>query len=118
MLYDIIIIGGGPAGTAAAVYAARKRLKTLLITEEFGGQSMVSDDIQNWIGEKHVSGFNLAKKFEEHMRAFPDMLEIKTPERALEVRSIKCDEGSRLCDFEIKTDKNVYESKTIINNSR
>ena len=48
--YDLIIIGGGPAGAAAAVYAARKKLKTLLIAESFGGQSIVSDDIQNWIG--------------------------------------------------------------------
>ncbi len=86
MLYDIIIIGGGPAGCAAAVYTARKRLKTLLITEEFGGQSIVSDDIQNWIGELHISGFNLAKKFEEHVAAFPDIVEVKMPERVVLVR--------------------------------
>ena len=42
MTYDLIIIGGGPAGSAAAVYAARKRLKTLFITSEWGGQSVVS----------------------------------------------------------------------------
>ena len=52
--YDLIIIGGGPAGTAAAVYAARKQLKTLLILKEWGGQSIVSDDIQNWIGRPHI----------------------------------------------------------------
>ena len=49
MLYDVIIVGGGPAAVSAAVYTARKKLKTLLITESFGGQSIVSDDIQNWI---------------------------------------------------------------------
>ena len=43
MTYDLIIIGGGPAGTAAAIYASRKRLKTLLITSEWGGQSIVSE---------------------------------------------------------------------------
>ena len=53
MLYDLAIIGGGPAGTAAGVYAARKNLKTIFITESFGGQSVVSDEIQNsspWCG--------------------------------------------------------------------
>lgn len=115
MLYDVIIIGGGPAGSAAAVYTARKKLKTLLITESFGGQSIVSDDIQNWIGDKHISGFDLAKKFEEHVRAFPEMVEIKMPEKAMEVRQTKCLNGSRICDFEVKTDQgNTYEGKTII----
>ena len=65
MLYDLIIIGGGPAGSAAAVYAARKQLKTLLIVKEWGGQSIVSDDIQNWIGTPHISGADLAKKYGE-----------------------------------------------------
>ena len=62
-MFELIIIGGGPAGVAAAIYAARKKIKTAIITEEFGGQSTVSDDIQNWIGESHISGVELAKKF-------------------------------------------------------
>ena len=45
-LYDTVVIGGGPAGAAAAVYAARKKLKTLVVTEAFGGQSMVSSHIE------------------------------------------------------------------------
>lgn len=115
MLYDVIIIGGGPAGTAAAVYTARKKLKTLVITDSFGGQSVVSDDIQNWIGEPHISGFDLAKKFEEHLRAFPEMLDIKIPEKAVKVSVVRCLNGSRICDFEVETDKgNRYEGKTII----
>jgi len=85
MLYDVIIIGGGPAACAAAVYTARKKLKTLLIAESFGGQSIVSDDIQNWIGEPHIAGFDLAKKLEGHVRAFPDMVEIHSPEKAVKV---------------------------------
>lgn len=125
MIYDVIIVGGGPAGAAAAIYTARKRLKTLLITEEFGGQSIVSDDIQNWIGEPHISGFDLAKKLEGHIRSFPDMVEVKMPEKAAGVRSIACVEngapdsypllGRRICDFEVKTDKgNSYSGKTVI----
>ena len=68
-MYDLIIIGGGPGGVAAGVYAARKKMKTLLITDSFGGQSVVSADIQNWIGTKSISGFDLGKSLEEHLRA-------------------------------------------------
>lgn len=114
-MYDVIIIGGGPAGAAAAVYTARKKLKTLLITESFGGQSIVSDDIQNWIGEPHVSGYDLAKKFEAHVRAFPDVVDVRMPEKAVKVEAIKCVNGTRICDFLVTTDKgNTYEGKTVI----
>lgn len=70
--FDLAIIGGGPAGTAAAVYAARKRIKTALITKDFGGQSVVSPDIQNWIGTPSISGNDLARSFREHVRAYAD----------------------------------------------
>ncbi len=68
-MYELIIIGGGPAGIAAGIYAARKKIKTLIITESFGGQSLVSAGVENWIGIKLVSGFDLAKMLEEHLRA-------------------------------------------------
>jgi alkyl hydroperoxide reductase subunit F len=68
-MYELVIVGGGPAGTSAGVYAARKKIKTLLITESFGGQSIVSDNIENWIGTKSISGLELAKSFEEHVKA-------------------------------------------------
>lgn len=69
-MYDLIIIGGGPAGISAGVYASRKQLKTLLITREWGGQSTVSPDIQNWIGTKNISGEELARSLEEHLKAY------------------------------------------------
>ncbi|MGC9968367.1 MAG: FAD-dependent oxidoreductase [Minisyncoccia bacterium] len=72
-MYDLIIIGGGPGGVAAGVYAARKKIKTLLITDGFGGQSAVSGEIQNWIGTKSISGYDLAKSLEEHLRAQEDI---------------------------------------------
>jgi len=68
-MFDLIIIGGGPAGTAAAVYAARKRLKAVLITEEIGGQSSVSEGIENWIGSPKIHGADLAKSFAAHLDA-------------------------------------------------
>lgn len=76
--YDLIIIGGGPAGIAAGVYASRKQLKTLLIAKEWGGQSIVSQDIQNWIGTPSITGDALAKDLEKHLRAYAgDILETK-----------------------------------------
>lgn len=106
-MYDLIIIGGGPGGVAAGVYAARKKIKTLLITESFGGQSMVSADVQNWIGTKSISGFDLAKTLEEHLRA-QESIEIHSPERVAGV-------GEIANGFEVTTDKNnIFKTKTII----
>jgi thioredoxin-disulfide reductase len=68
-MYDLIIVGGGPAGIAAGIYAARKKMNALLITDGFGGQSVVSADIENWIGTISISGFDLAKNLEAHLRA-------------------------------------------------
>jgi alkyl hydroperoxide reductase subunit F len=72
-MYDLIIIGGGPGGVAAGIYAARKKMKTALITDSFGGQSLVSSGIENWIGTKVISGYDLAKSLEEHLRAHKDV---------------------------------------------
>jgi alkyl hydroperoxide reductase subunit F len=73
MMYDLIIVGGGPGGVAAGVYAARKKMKTLLITDIFGGQSLISAGIENWIGTKVISGYDLGKALEEHLRAQKDI---------------------------------------------
>ncbi len=80
-MYDLTIVGGGPAGAAAAVYAARKQLKTLMVVEEWGGQSNVSPDVQNWVGTKSISGADLAKSLREHaeVHVADGMLEIRTP---------------------------------------
>jgi NADH-dependent peroxiredoxin subunit F len=66
-MYDLIILGGGPAGTAAAVYAARKQLKAAIITSEFGGQSVVSETIYNWIGTPEISGAELGLNLKKHI---------------------------------------------------
>ena len=69
MMYDLVIVGGGPGGVAAGVYAARKKMKTVLVTDGFGGQSLNSAGIENWIGTKTISGFDLARSLEEHVRS-------------------------------------------------
>ncbi len=106
--YDTIIVGGGPAGVAAAVYAARKKLKTLLVCEEVGGQSLVSANIENWVGEVSISGKELAEKLERHVRAQKEV-EIRTGERVVRVKA------AHGCIFEVATDKgDSFRSKTVI----
>ena len=108
-MLDLIIIGGGPAGVTAGIYAARKKLNTVLITGEFGGQSNVSEDIQNWIGTPHISGMQLAKNLEAHLREYEgDTLKIDHPTLAEKVEKT---ENS----FRVTTNKGeTYESKTLL----
>ena len=78
-MYELTIIGGGPAGVAAGVYAARKKIKTFFVTKDFLSQSTVSENIQNWIGTPSIPGPQLTKDLEAHLRAYADdVLEIKT----------------------------------------
>ncbi|HWU24308.1 MAG TPA: FAD-dependent oxidoreductase [Candidatus Paceibacterota bacterium] len=67
---DLLIIGGGPAGVAAGVYASRKLLSTDIVAEEIGGQSTVSEGIENWIGTVRIHGQDLIKAFKEHLNAY------------------------------------------------
>lgn len=69
-IHDLIIIGGGPAGIAAGVYAARKKLDTVLITPDFGGQSMVSETIENWIGETIITGKKIQEKLTDNIKHY------------------------------------------------
>lgn len=66
-MYDLIILGGGPAGAAAAVYSARKQLKTAIIAYLFEGQSVVSEKIYNWIGTPEITGGELSKNLKKHI---------------------------------------------------
>jgi NADH-dependent peroxiredoxin subunit F len=108
-MYDLIIIGGGPGGVAAGVYAARKQLKTLFITDEWGGQSTVSDDIQNWIGTPHISGLELAENFKKHLEEYAaDIVTIMVGKRAEHIE--KKGDG-----FIVRTSDGVtHETKTVL----
>lgn len=88
-MYELVIIGGGPAGVAAGVYAARKKIKTFFVTKDFLSQSTVSENIQNWIGTPSIAGLKLAKDLETHLRAYADdVLEIKTGSLAQSISKI------------------------------
>jgi alkyl hydroperoxide reductase subunit F len=107
-MYDLAIIGGGPAGVAAGVYAARKRLSTVLVAETIGGQSVDSADIQNWIGTPHISGMNLAKALETHVREYATQgLDLRLGERAQKVE--RTESG-----FSITTSKTTYLARTVL----
>lgn len=104
-MYDLIIVGAGPAGITAAVYAARKRMKSLVITEDIGGQAALSGDVENYTGYQFISGPELAMKFEEHMKKYD--IELKENEEVIEIK--KKDNG-----VWVKTDKGTHEAKTAI----
>jgi len=76
-MYDLIIIGGGPAGMTAGVYAARKKLKTLILTQDIGGQAAWSSDVENYPGFSMIAGATLVEKFEHHVEKFSDVLELR-----------------------------------------
>ncbi len=109
MAYELIIIGGGPGAVAAGVYAARKRIRSLLVTDTFGGQSTVSAHIQNWIGIPTISGLDMAETIEKHLRQYAgDVLEIKIGVLVTKVE--KKDAG-----FVVTTDDGqMHEAKAII----
>ena len=106
-MYDLVIVGGGPAGVAAGIYASRKKLKTVLIAESFGGQSAVASEIQNWIGTISISGKELADNLEKHLKAYAnDSVEIKDGEKA---ELVEDSDGG----FLVKTDAGEYKTKTV-----
>ena len=68
--YDLLIVGGGPAGAAAAIYAARKGIRTGIVAERFGGQVMDTLAIENFISVKETDGAKLARSLEEHVKSY------------------------------------------------
>ena len=125
MIYDLIIIGGGPAGAAGGVDASRKRLKTLFITAEWGGQSVVSEQIYNWIGTPSLSGNELAENFKKHVLANANAqnkdstLIVKEGEKVTMVKKTEAllpsADGSKASVFSVKTESGgEFLTKTIL----
>lgn len=92
-MYDLIIIGAGPAGMTAGVYAARKQLKTLVLSENIGGQTLLSSAVENYLGYIYISGIDLAQRFKEHLDKFDIeityemVISLKLPDKQFELQT-------------------------------
>lgn len=115
MIYDLAILGGGPAGVAAGVYAARKKLSTVFITPNFDSQSTVSEEIQNWIGTIAIPGPDLAENLKKHLMAYANnVVNVREGEW---VTKISKKEAAGKTTFTIATDNgemNAYEARTVL----
>lgn len=103
-VYDLIIIGAGPAGITAAVYAARNRMDFLVITTNVGGQATISSQVDNYTGFQYITGEDLSDKFQKHLESFNFDLKMEI------VSKVERDKGH----FTVKTDKATYQGKTVI----
>jgi alkyl hydroperoxide reductase subunit F len=105
-MYELIIIGAGPAGMTAAVYAARKKLNALLLSHNIGGQVLSTSGIENYMGYQFVEGSELMRKFEEQVRQFP--IEMKIGGKVVNLS--RTNRG-----FEVKTDRGEsYYARAVI----
>jgi len=105
MIYDLIIIGADSAGLSAGIYAGRKKMNTLILSEKLGGQSLYTDSIENYPGFLKISGAELISKFKKQADSFGTI--IREGEK---VSSVSKDGDN----FLIKTDKNEYNAKSVI----
>jgi len=103
-MYNLIIIGAGPAGLAAAVYAARQKINFCIISKDIGGQTVWSSDVENYLGFHLVSGSQLVERFQEHIKDY----KIELKEEG--VKQIKKKNSS----FIVVGDNGNYETKTIL----
>ncbi len=104
MMYDMIIIGGGPAGMSAALYAMRQNLKFILLVQQLGGLANFVPSLKAYLGYQYVTGFELVGKFKEHLSQY------KVPLRNEFVVEIK--RKGKL--FSVITNKGEYRTKSII----
>lgn len=103
-MFDTIVIGAGPAGLSAAIYLVRKKMKTLVLTEDFGGQTAKSAEVENYLGFTKLSGAELTQKFIDHAEAIG--VETKT---AVVKSVVKTNDG-----FEIKTSDETYQARSVL----
>ncbi len=104
-MYDTIIIGTGPAGMTAAIYAVRREMKTLVVGKEVGGQMMWASEIENYPGFKNIQASELVFKMQEQVQALG--VEMKTAE-------VKKIEQKQDKTFVLYTEKEKFEAKTVI----
>ena len=104
-VYDLIILGAGPAGATASMYAARKKVDSLVVTKDIGGQAALSGDVVNYTGYQFIKGPELVSKFKQHMRSFNININLSQ-----EVKEIKKEENL----IKTITNKAAYSSRTLI----
>jgi NADH-dependent peroxiredoxin subunit F len=103
--YDVLVVGGGPAGASAAIYAARKGIRTGIVAERFGGQVMDTMGIENFIGTKYTEGPKVAASLEEHVKEYEiDVMNLQRAKRL---------EKKDLIEIELENGA-VLKSKTVI----
>jgi len=105
VIHDLIIVGGGPAGITAAVYAARKKMTFLMITKDVGGQAAWSSDVENYPGYQFITGPDLVAKFQEHMDKYGIQLNLNEEVVELEKKDDL---------IYVKSTKAEYQAKTVI----
>ncbi len=103
-MYDLIIVGAGPGGMTAAIYAARRKIKFLVISLDVGGQMSWSPEVENYPGFEHISGFELTKEFIDHTKKY----KVKVKQEEV----LKIEKKEKKCY--ITTKKRIYESKAVI----
>ncbi len=104
MVYDCIIIGAGPAGMAASVYLARQKLNFIILSKDVGGQTLLSADVENYLGFHLIDGVHLVEKFKEHLNDYK--IELR--------QGISVNDVVKENNFIVKTDDGDFEGKTIL----
>ncbi|MSR84994.1 FAD-binding protein [Candidatus Uhrbacteria bacterium] len=107
IMFDCVIVGGGPAGLAAAVYLARQKLSFIIVTGDVGGQALWSDDVENYLGFHLMNGIELVNQFKKHLEDYKDYFALKEGEEASKIEKM---EGG----FRVATPQGLYETKTVL----
>lgn len=108
MVYDCILIGGGPAALAAAIYLARQKSSFIMLAGTVGGKTIWSADIENYLGFHLLSGIDLVKKFREHVADYADNFSLKEGEYVEQIRQ-------EITGFRVQTSsKSVYAGRTVL----
>ncbi|MFB6265661.1 MAG: NAD(P)/FAD-dependent oxidoreductase, partial [Candidatus Nanohaloarchaea archaeon] len=103
---ELVIVGGGPGGSSAAVYAARSRIDTLLVTEDFGGQLLLTDKVENYLGFPHETGEGISERYEEHVRDYDEYVDVERET----VERVAKEDG----EFVVGTSKRTITAETVI----
>lgn len=105
-VYDCIIIGGGPAGLAAAIYLARQKINFLMLTKDIGGQTLLSSDVENYLGYHFMKGSDLVEQFRKHIADYKIQLH--------EGEDVKEVGKNKNKTFTIRTGETSYQTKTVL----